>query len=94
MVYQSYSAYKKVSQRGYRVITIQEGKHQSTPQQPLLFEHMQCDVDLTIVVPCYNESKRFPRTFDETYNYIAGLKKRKNIVVEMVLVNDGSKDST
>eukprot|EP00826_Nyctotherus_ovalis_P013687 TRINITY_DN1373_c0_g1_i4.p2 TRINITY_DN1373_c0_g1~~TRINITY_DN1373_c0_g1_i4.p2 ORF type:complete len:166 (+),score=49.77 TRINITY_DN1373_c0_g1_i4:366-863(+) len=62
--------------------------------KPYLLEFDECKVDLSIVVPCYNESKRFPRTFDETYSFISKLKKERNITVEMVLVNDGSRDAT
>ena len=94
MVYQSYSAYKKVSQKGYRVISIQEGKNKVDIGMPYLLEFEECNVDLSIVVPCYNESKRFPITFDETYKYLKELKQRKDITVEFVLVNDGSRDAT
>jgi len=83
-----------VSQKGYRNLTIQEGNNEVDLNAPYLLEYDECKVDLSIVVPCYNETKRFPRTFDETYTYIKRLKKEKNITVEMVLVNDGSRDST
>ena len=94
MVYQAYSAYKQVSKQGYRVITVQEGNTGSVKDVPYLLEFDDCKVDLTIVVPCYNESKRFPITFDETYKYLEGLKQRKDLKIEMVLVNDGSRDET
>lgn len=83
-----------MSQKGYRKLTIQEGKREVDLNVPYLLEYDECKVDLSIVIPCYNESKRFPRTFDETYAYIKRLKNEKSITVEMVLVNDGSKDST
>ena len=46
--------------------------------------------DLTIVVPCYNEEKVLPEFVSRTISVIQNLKKS----FEMILINDGSKDST
>ena len=94
MIYQSYSSYKRVSKEGYRIITVHEGDETVYLDAPYLLESDEYNVDLSIVVPCYNESKRFPITFNETYAYLKELKQRKKMVVEFVLVNDGSRDAT
>lgn len=46
--------------------------------------------DLTIVVPCYNEEKVLPEFVSRSISVIKNLKKS----FEMILINDGSKDST
>jgi dolichyl-phosphate beta-glucosyltransferase len=45
---------------------------------------------LSIVVPCYNEEKRLPRTIEQIERYLAG----KGSVYELILVDDGSTDAT
>lgn len=51
---------------------------------------MKRSVQLSIVIPVYNEEKRLPANLDKI---IAFLKKRK-ITAEVILVDDGSKDKT
>ena len=45
---------------------------------------------LSIVVPCYNEEQRLPRTIAQIERYLAG----KGSVYELILVDDGSTDGT
>jgi dolichyl-phosphate beta-glucosyltransferase len=45
---------------------------------------------LSIVIPCYNEATRLPRTLEATFKYFA----RKARSVEIVVVSDGSEDNT
>jgi dolichyl-phosphate beta-glucosyltransferase len=45
---------------------------------------------LSIVVPCYNEEQRLPRTIEQIESYLAG----KEISYELILVDDGSTDRT
>ena len=52
--------------------------------------------DLTIVVPAYNEEARLPVMMKETIQYLESKAKEGKLFksVEMILVNDGSKDRT
>ena len=52
--------------------------------------------DLTIVVPAYNEEARLPVMMKETIPYLEKKSSEGKLFksVEMILVNDGSKDKT
>jgi dolichyl-phosphate beta-glucosyltransferase len=45
---------------------------------------------LSIVVPCYNEEQRLPRTIEQIQRFLDG----KNAPYELILVDDGSADGT
>lgn len=45
---------------------------------------------LSIIIPAYNEEKRLPKTLQEIDAYL----KRQDYSYEIIVVNDGSKDST
>src|SRR5579872_3571576 len=45
---------------------------------------------LSVIVPCYNEEKRFKLGFIHYYSYL----KKQKYDWELILVNDGSKDKT
>jgi len=45
---------------------------------------------LSIVVPCYNEEQRLPRTIEQIERYLGG----KGLSYELILVDDGSSDGT
>jgi dolichyl-phosphate beta-glucosyltransferase len=45
---------------------------------------------LSVVVPCYNEENRLPRTVERIEEYFAG----KRVDHELILVDDGSADAT
>ena len=47
-------------------------------------------VDLSIVIPAYNEAQRLPPTLDRVARFLATLPLRSEIIV----VDDGSKDDT
>jgi len=48
------------------------------------------EFDLTVVVPAYNEVSRLPRTLDG----LAGWTTARNLCVEVLVVDDGSRDAT
>ena len=45
---------------------------------------------LSVVIPCYNEEQRLPRTVEQVERYLAG----KHLDHEVILVDDGSADGT
>lgn len=47
-------------------------------------------IKLSIIVPCYNEEKRFNAGFEHFQSFI----RRSRFDCELILVNDGSKDNT
>lgn len=51
---------------------------------------MNGTLKLSVVVPCYNEEKRFKEGFTHYYTYLKTLKNPW----ELILVNDGSRDRT
>jgi dolichyl-phosphate beta-glucosyltransferase len=46
--------------------------------------------ELSIVIPCYNEEQRLPRTIEQIERYLAGT----GASYELILVDDGSTDGT
>ena len=47
-------------------------------------------MDLSIIIPCYNEEKRLNRTLERVSEYLAS----KNYISEVVIVDNGSTDKT
>ncbi len=48
------------------------------------------ECDLSIVIPCFNEARRLPRTLARTFTYLAAKPGHHEIIV----ISDGSTDST
>jgi dolichyl-phosphate beta-glucosyltransferase len=48
-------------------------------------------VDLSIIVPTYNETKRMPKMLESTIKHILSVPKRKT---EILIIDDGSTDGT
>ncbi|KAJ3477460.1 hypothetical protein NLI96_g10447 [Meripilus lineatus] len=48
-------------------------------------------VDLTVVIPAYNETSRLPSMLDSTMSHLSSIPKRS---FEILIVDDGSKDGT
>lgn len=51
-------------------------------------------VDITIVVPAYNEEIRMPSMLDATLDYLNTWSIENNITFEILIVDDGSTDAT
>ena len=47
-------------------------------------------LDLSIVIPAYNEEQRLPKTLDSIFSYV----KSRPYLVEIIVVDDGSSDQT
>jgi dolichyl-phosphate beta-glucosyltransferase len=61
---------------------------QSSELQPLPSLHEDAQVDLTLVVPAYNESKRLPGMLRESIAYL----QDRGASFEVLVVDDGSTD--
>jgi dolichyl-phosphate beta-glucosyltransferase len=48
-------------------------------------------IDLSVVIPAYNEEERLPVCLDEIFEFF---EKNKSLKYEIIVVNDGSKDTT
>lgn len=51
---------------------------------------MEKIIDLSIVIPAYNEGKRIGRSLEKIFSYLSG----KNFLAEVIVVDDGSSDDT
>jgi dolichyl-phosphate beta-glucosyltransferase len=59
---------------------------------PLEFEFGIDDVELSLVIPAFNEESRLPKTVDHIVSYLS--ERQPKIKFELIIVNDGSKDNT
>jgi glycosyltransferase involved in cell wall biosynthesis len=50
--------------------------------------------DLSVVIPAYNEANRLPRTLERVGNWANALRASSGFDTEIIVVDDGSKDST
>ncbi len=48
------------------------------------------DIDISIIIPCYNEEQNIPLLFEECQKTF----DKQNINIEYIFINDGSKDHT
>lgn len=66
-------------------------------QEKCLFPsiHDPASVELSVIVPAYNEEERLPMMMDEALEYLEERKKKlKSFTYEVIVVDDGSKDKT
>jgi len=49
---------------------------------------------ISIVIPAYNEENRIGKTLPHVISYLREFSKKNNIKIEIIVVNDGSKDKT
>ncbi|KAI0072393.1 Alg5-prov protein [Panus rudis PR-1116 ss-1] len=73
------------SERKYR------SKKCPTTPLPLGSIHNKGEVDLTIVIPAYNETTRLPAMFKSTMDHLSTIPNR---TYEILIVDDGSSDGT
>lgn len=66
-------------------------------QEKCLFPSINdpASVELSVIVPAYNEEERLPIMMDEALEYLEERKKKlKSFTYEVIVVDDGSKDKT
>ncbi|EER15193.1 dolichyl phosphate glucosyltransferase, putative [Perkinsus marinus ATCC 50983] len=67
----------------------------SSPQNAINQIYTAASVDLSLVVPAYNEAERLPLMYKETIAYLRRrLDKEPSMTFEIIIVNDGSRDAT
>ena len=64
-----------------------------SPNKPIPLPYIDdsATVDLSVIVPTYNETKRLPKMLEPTIKHILSIPKRK---AEILIVDDGSADNT
>lgn len=65
-------------------------KDPKTPR-PLPSVHDAASIDLSVVIPAYNETQRLPSMLSSTLEHLAAFPKR---TVEILIIDDGSSDGT
>ena len=70
---------------------IRKGQNLSFTKFPLETEYRIDNIELSLVIPAYNEESRLPLMIESTVNYFT---KEKQVKFEIIIVNDGSKDNT
>ncbi|KAF9269247.1 Alg5-prov protein [Marasmius fiardii PR-910] len=65
-----------------------------TTPRPLTPLQDPSKVDLTVVIPAYNETERLPTMLASTIDHLTSLKKKKKRTFEVIIVDDGSSDGT
>jgi len=65
----------------------------TSPDKPIPLPYIDdpATVDLSIIVPTYNETKRMPKMLKSTIKHILSIPKRKT---EILIIDDGSADGT
>lgn len=68
-------------------------RSRTSPNKPLPLPYVDdpATVDLSIIVPTYNETKRMPKMLESTIKHILSIPTRK---AEILIVDDGSTDGT
>ncbi|KAG1850904.1 glycosyl transferase family 2-domain-containing protein, partial [Suillus subluteus] len=51
-------------------------------------------IDLSVIIPAYNETSRLPSMLETTLNHLNSISIRQTCTYELVIVEDGSKDDT
>ncbi|XP_028397451.1 dolichyl-phosphate beta-glucosyltransferase-like isoform X2 [Dendronephthya gigantea] len=62
---------------------------------PFPYLERESSVELSVIVPSYNEEERLPVMLDEAFEYLEERKKHEpSFTYEIIIVDDGSKDRT
>ena len=62
---------------------------------PFPYMEQESSIDLSVIVPAYNEEERLPVMLDEAFEYLEERKKcEPTFTYEIIVVDDGSKDAT
>uniref|UniRef100_A0A6M2CMF4 Dolichyl-phosphate beta-glucosyltransferase n=1 Tax=Rhipicephalus microplus TaxID=6941 RepID=A0A6M2CMF4_RHIMP len=72
-------------------------KDPSQPGQIFQYPHLgdEPSIELSVIVPAYEEEKRLPPMLDECLEYLQAREKRDpNFTYEVIIVDDGSRDRT
>uniref|UniRef100_A0A023GMZ9 Dolichyl-phosphate beta-glucosyltransferase n=1 Tax=Amblyomma triste TaxID=251400 RepID=A0A023GMZ9_AMBTT len=72
-------------------------KDPSQPGRSFQYPHLHDEpsIELSVIVPAYEEEKRLPPMLDECLEYLqAKQKKDTNFTYEVIIVDDGSRDRT
>jgi len=56
--------------------------------------HDKSSINLSVIIPAYNEEARLPSMLEECIEYLEKRNKDEGLIYEIILVNDGSKDNT
>ncbi|XP_054744699.1 dolichyl-phosphate beta-glucosyltransferase [Anastrepha obliqua] len=51
-------------------------------------------LDLSVIIPAYNEEQRLPKMLDECLSYLVEKSKNERFTYEIIVVSDGSNDGT
>jgi len=65
-------------------------RHRITRENDFGFPSPECPVDITVVLPAYNESE----SIDGVYAQVVGVLDRQDVSYEILFVDDGSTDDT
>ena len=65
----------------------------TSPNKPIPLPYINdpATMDLSVIVPTYNETKRMPKMLESTIKHVLSVPKRKT---EILIVDDGSTDGT
>lgn len=75
----------------YFITTEKDGSKSAPLPLPVANSPSDGTIELSVVIPCYNETSRLKLMFDDSINY---LKETLPDRFEILIVDDGSKDST
>lgn len=73
----------------YRYVLFDKGQRMQVNSEPFLLDNKKYDIDLSIVVPAYNEVDRLPKMMDETLPVLLSLSFLNSITLVLAKKNKG-----